>query len=126
MFCHPIAEGRSVPWSQALTLNTPQCHRLNAPAVQSQADFERWNLQAAQLDFAGCGLLDALFHDRDSSFSGRLVIDAQIPHDWCHLGFVVLQQSFEFFLCGFVSGNECCLLGLTWRPRCKSLPRKSL
>ena len=53
-----------------------------------------------------------LFEHRDSTTSGCLVINPEVPHHRDHLWFVWLEQSFELPVRGFVSGQKGSLLGI--------------
>ena len=80
--------------------------------MEAWPNFERRAPQASEFDLAGCGLVDALLHDRDAPLSGRLMINAKISHDWRDLRVICSQQGSELFLGGLVCGYKGCFLGI--------------
>ena len=49
--------------------------------MQSQPNFQGWDLQRPELEFPLFGLLESLSEDWDPSSSCSLVVNAQISHD---------------------------------------------
>ena len=80
--------------------------------MQPESDSQRWDLEAAELELSLMCFCKPLFEHRDSSSSGCLVINPEVPHHRGHLWFVGLQQCLELPVRGFVSSQKGSLLGI--------------
>ena len=93
-----------------MTFNSPDGYRVNTTPMKPKAHSKGRYLQVPKLDSSLRCLLHALLHDRDSSGSAGLMVDAKISHHWHHRWFFISEHLLEFIVDMFVGAYEGGLL----------------
>lgn len=65
-----------------------------------------------QLESSVFGLGQSLLHHWDSPAASRLMVDAEISHDWNHRGLIISEQLLKLLVSGLVSCYEGGLFGI--------------